>query len=200
MSQSLDQDVTMLRSMAPLLSAESPDEFASLRKQLENEVVVRGPIEQIYLDDFANLVWEIWRVRRFKAAIINNSRLAALQTILKQLLARSDFVLSFDLEHAAKDLSRAWFHSKTARTKVAKLLRKFEMNEDAIEAEAFRLCGEDVERLDRILAGLEFRRDKALRCITDYRQVFSKRLEQAADRILENDEVPRLVAVSKRPD
>jgi hypothetical protein len=192
MSQSLDQDVAVLRSMAPLLSAESADEFASLRKQLENEVVVRGPIEQIYLDDFATLIWEIWRVRRFKAAIINNSRLAALQKILEQLIERAEAFS--DLEHTAKDLARAWFHSKTARTKVAKLLRRFQMDEDAIEAEAFRRRSEDVERLDRMLTALELRRDRALRGIADYRQAFSKRLEQAANRILEDDEVPYLVA------
>jgi hypothetical protein len=77
-----------------------------------------------------------------------------LEKILKQLLERSDFERSFDLEQAAKDLARAWFHSKSARTKVAKLLRKFNMNEDAIEAEAFRLCDEDVERLDRNSRGV----------------------------------------------
>jgi hypothetical protein len=200
MAQPQNQNVNPLLPIAPLLGAESADEYASLRKQLENEVVVRGPIEQIYLDDFASLVWEIWRVRRFKATIINNSRLAALQGILKQLLCSRDFDNEYDCEQAAEELARAWFHSKTARTKVAKLLRRFDMNEDTIEAEAFRLCGEDVERLDRILAGLELRRDKALRCIADYRQGFSKRLAQAADRILEDDDVPRLIAVVRRPD
>ena len=194
MSQSLDQDVAVLRSMAPLLSAESADEFASLRKQLENEVVVRGPIEQMYLDDFATLIWEIWRVRRFKAAIINNSRLGALQKILEQLLERSSFEAFSDLEHEAKYLARSWFHSKTAGTKVAKLLRRFQMDEGSIEAEAFRRSFQDVEALDRMQTTLELRRDRALRGIADYRQIFSKRLERAANRILDDDEVPYLVA------
>jgi chromosome segregation ATPase len=195
-----NQNVDQSLPIAPLLRTESADEFASLRRRFEDEVVVRGPIEQIYLDDFATLVWEIQRVRRFKDAIINNSHLDALETILKQLLERSDFESFSDLLQEAADLARAWFHSKTARTKVARLLRRFHMNEDAIEAEAFRSCAEDVERLDRMLTTLELRRDRALRCIADYRQVFSKRLQQAADRILENDDVPRLFAVGKRPD
>ncbi len=46
----------------------------------------------------------------------------------------------------------------------------------------------------------EFRRDKALRCIAEYRQILSKQLQQAADRILDNDDVPRLVAMGKRSD
>jgi hypothetical protein len=47
---------------------------------------------------------------------------------------------------------------------------------------------------------LEVRRDKVLRFIAEYRQVFSKQLRQAGDRILDNDEPPRLVTVGKRSD
>jgi hypothetical protein len=73
------------------------------------------------------------------------------------------------------------------------LLAQFQMDEGAIDAEAFRRCAEDVERLDRMLTALEFRRDKTLRFVADYRQVFSKQLRQAGDRILDHDDVPYLV-------
>jgi hypothetical protein len=198
MTQLLDQNLDVLRSMAPLLSAESADEFASLRKQLENEIHPEGPIEQIYLDEFAIIIWEIWRLRRYKTVIINNARLEALQKILEQLLCRPDYDPDSDFiyvhSRAAEDLARSWFDNKKAQTRVAKLLRKFQMDEGAIEAEAFRLCAEDLERLDRMLALAEVRREKALRCIADYRQILSKQLQQAANRILDHDEVPRLVA------
>jgi hypothetical protein len=200
MTQSIDQNADGFHSMAPLLSAKSADEFASLRKEFKNEIQPEGPIEQMYVDDFTELIFEIRRLRRYKNITINNSRLAALQKILEQLLCRRDFDGLYDHDHDAEDLSRSWFDNKKAQTRVAKLLRKFQMDEGAIEAEAFRLCAEDLERLDRMLTALEFRRDKTLRCIADYRQILSKQLQQAADRILDNDEVPRLVATSKRPD
>jgi hypothetical protein len=57
------------------------------------------------------------------------------------------------------------------------------------------LCAEDLERLDRMLTALEFRRDKALRSIADYRQILSKQLRVAGDRILDEDVVPRRVPV-----
>jgi hypothetical protein len=202
MTQSLDQNVGVLHSMPPLLSTESQDQFVSLREELEQEIQPKGVIERTYVHDIASIIWEIQRFRRFQIVIINSSCFAALQKILQQLLCRpsdSDFI-DFHA-HAAEDLARSWFDkNKKAQTRVAKLLRTFQMDEAAIEAEAFRLCSEDVERLDRILTGLEFRRDKALRSIAEYRQILSRQLRQAADRILENDEVPRLVAVGKRPD
>jgi hypothetical protein len=194
----LDQNVDMLRSVAPLLITESVDEFASLRKGLKSEIKPEGVIEQIYVDDFATLIWEILRLRRYKTLIINNSRLAALQGILKQLLCDRDYDNSYEKDIDAEDLARSWFDDKKAQTRVAKLLRQFQMDEGAIEAEAFRRCAEDLEQLDRMLTALEFRRDKALRCIAEYRQILSKQLRQAGDRILDNDDVPRLVA--KRSD
>jgi len=200
MTQSLDQNVDVFHSMAPLLINESADEFASLRKGLKSEIKPEGAIEQIYVDDFATLVWEILRLRRYKAVIVDNSRLAALRGILEHLLHRLDHEQAYDHEQAADALARRWFDSKKAKTRVAKLLAQFQMDEGAIDAEAFRRCAEDVERLDRMLTALEFRRDKTLRFVADYRQLLSKQLRQAGDRILEHDEVPRLVAVVKRPD
>jgi len=200
MTALIDRNADGLRSMAPLLSAESADEFASLRKQLENEIHPEGPIDQIYVDDFATLIWEILRLRRYKTIMIDNHRRDALRGVLMQLLCDDDYDQPYDKALDAKDLACSWFDSKKAQARVAKLLRKFQMDEAAIEAEAFRLCSEDLERLDRMLTALEFRRDRALRSIAEYRQILSRQLRQAADRILDNDEVPRLIAVGKRPD
>jgi hypothetical protein len=199
MTQSPDQNVDVLRSMPPLLSAESANEFAALRKGLKNEIKPEGVIEQIYVDEFATHIWEIQRFRHYKAIILNNSRLAALQEIVEQLLRDQDFQYN-DRKNAADDLARGWFENNKAKTQVATLMRKFGLDEGAIEAEAFRLCAEYLERLDRILTGLEFRRDRALRFIAEYRKILSKQLGQAGDRILDNDDVPRLVAVGKRSD
>ncbi len=200
MTESLDQNVDMLRSVAPLLITESVDEFASLRKGLKSEIKPEGVIEQMYVDDFATLIWDILRLRRYKTVIINSSRRAALQGILEQLLCDRDYENSYEKDIDAEILARSWFDKKKAQTRVAKLLRKFQMDEGAIEAEAFRLCAEDLERLDRMLTASEFRRDKALRSIREYRQILSKQLQQAGNRILDNDEPPYLVAMGKRSD
>ena len=49
-----------------------------------------------------------------------------------------------------------------------------------------------------MLTALQFRRDKALRGVADYRDILSEQLQQAAGRILDHDEVPRVVSVGKR--
>jgi hypothetical protein len=180
MTQSLDQNVDVLRSRAPLLNAESADEFALLQKELKDEIRPEGVIEQICVDDFAVLVWESLRYRRYKTAMINNSRLAALQGILEQLLCAEDYEHSYEKDRDAEALARDWFGNQRAQARVAKLLRKFQMDEGAIEAGAFRLCFEELERLDRMPTFAEVRRDRALRFIADYRQLLAKQLRQTA--------------------
>ena len=49
---------------APLLSAESADELASLRKALKNEIQPEGPTENVYVDDLAELIFEFQYHRR----------------------------------------------------------------------------------------------------------------------------------------
>ena len=137
---------------------------------------------------------------RWVDRIINGAFLAALQGLLEQLLNRRDFDPAFDHEEAAEELARGWFANQRAKSQVATLLRKFGLDEGAIEAEAIRSRAEDLERLDRMLALAELRRSKALHCLADYRQSQADRKKLSTDQILENDEVPRLVAVGKRPD
>lgn len=199
MSSSEVQNSGALRSVPPLLLTESQEEFASLCAELEQEIQPNGAIERTYVLDIANSIWETLRLRRYKTIIINNSCLAALRRILKQLLHRQDYNDYENHEDAAEDLARGWFENNKAKTRVAKLFRKFGLDEGAIEAEAFRSCAEDLERLDRMLTASEVRRDKALRLIAEYRQILSKQLRQAADQILDHDDVPRLISISKRP-
>ena len=119
-----------------------------------------------------------------------------MQGILEQLLSGRDYDRPFDKDLDAAELARNWFTDKEAQARVTQLLRQFQMDETAIEAEAFRLCAEDVERLDRMVALAEVRRDRALRSIADYRQSLAKQIKKSTDRILENDDVPRLVSRS----
>ena len=63
------------------------------------------------------------------------------------------------------------------------------LDESAIEAEAFRLASSDIDRLDRMLTVAEIRRDKALHCIADYRDSLAQRLQQSSQKILEAADV-----------
>ena len=50
------------------------------------------------MHDIANIIWEVQRLRKFKTAIINNARRPALQAILRQILAPTDFMATRESE------------------------------------------------------------------------------------------------------
>jgi hypothetical protein len=89
MNRRRDRNVNAL-SKAPLLPSESSEDFESLYAALEEEIKPRGIIERLYLEDFAHIVWEIWRLRRCKSAIINRAFRPALQDLILQALPQPE--------------------------------------------------------------------------------------------------------------
>ncbi len=176
---------------SPLLLTESADEFDALRDAFEREIKPRGIIEQMYVHDISSIVWEILRLRRCKAVIINSAFRSALEHLLPQLLRQPD-QYEHDVRDEAKDLAYAWFTDKEAKKQVSEILSGFELDESAIEAEAIRRSSSDLELLDRMLTSLESRRNKALGCVAEYRTSLAQQLRDSADRIIDGKGVLRL--------
>jgi hypothetical protein len=184
----------------PLLITESKHDFERIRDALTDEIKPRGIIEQMYVADIANLVWEVWRLRRCKAGIINTAYRAALQTVVTQLMrepAQDDYLAN----EWAEKLARRWFSNPNAKKKIAGVLREFELDETAIEAEAIRKSAEDLERIDRLLASSEVRRNKALFCVAQYRGDFGALLRETSDRMIEGRvlELEQIVNEKEKP-
>jgi hypothetical protein len=167
----------------PLLITESQDEFDRVHDALCHEIRPRGIIERMYVLDFANLIWEIGRLRRCRANIIKLEFGNALSEILRQVL---DHVESGgELFALAEDRAREWFEDSKAQKETLADLNQYELDESAIEATAIKNRAEELEYLDRLLVSLESRRDKALRNIAEYRRDFAKLLRESSDRIIE---------------
>ncbi len=167
-----------------LLMTESAKEFASLCASLSREMKPRGIIEQTYVDDFATILWEIRRLRRCKAVIINTAFRPALENLLRQLMRPP----GLSLDDRVNALALAWFSDPQCKDEVTEILREFHLDDFAIEAEAIRISARDLEPLDRMVTSLEVRRDKVLRSIAEYRYTFAKQLRQTSDRLLENND------------
>ena len=175
----------------PLLITESADEFDALRDAVEQEIKPRGIIEQIYVHDICDIVWEIRRLRRCKVAIINSAFRTALEHLLSQLLEQPDQD-DYDEVEEAEALARAWFTDQEAKKRVSEILSRFNLDESAIEAEAIRKSSADLELLDRMQSSLEARRDRALGRVAAYRASLAHQLRESADRIIDEKDVLQL--------
>ena len=169
---------------APLLLTEYKDEFNLIRDTLNEQIKPRGIIEQMYVEDIAYLVWEILRLRRGKVAILNLAFRDALTEVVMQLLHKPGDWKNRQKDHAEK-LAREWFSDPDVKKQIAGLLREFNLDETAFEAEAFRKSADDLEGIDRLMASAEARRDKALVCIAQYRGDFGALLRERSDRLVD---------------
>jgi hypothetical protein len=191
-------ELTLLPKL-PLLITESADEFDAVRDAFKREIQPRGIVEHMYVEDISYIVWEILRLRRCKALIVNAAFRSALETLLMRLLLRPPGHPDYSVRDKAEALAHAWFADKEAKKRVSELLSRFELDELAIEAEAIRRSSSDLELLDRMLTSLESRRDKALGCVAQYRASLAHQLRESSDRIIDGKDVLRLEdAASKR--
>jgi hypothetical protein len=196
-----------------VLRSESEKEFNQLLSGLKVEIQPRGFIEDMYVAETANIIWDILRLRRCKMAILNS----AFQQGLRGLIDESSWqelppdprnrpgVRMLDVEPSysepwlekqsersrkVTDLANRWFSSESARQKVSRILRKSQQDEFAIEARAMQNSLTEIEWIEKMLTVLEACRDKALRRIAEYQQSFADRVRASADRIAEAEPSP----------
>jgi hypothetical protein len=169
-----------------LLITESQETFDRIRDALDQEIQPRGILEQIYVEDIAYLTWEVLRLRRSKAAIVNLAFRDALKELITQLLLEPG-QYTHQLGDQPEELARDWFSDPKIKKQIADLLREFDLDESAIEAEAIRKSADDLERIDRLMASAEVRRDKALVCVTQYRGDFGALLRDGSNRLIKKE-------------
>ena len=189
MAKTYQSSSAMLRG-TPLLITESKAEFDRVRDALNEEIKPRGILEQMYVEDIAYLSWEVLRLRCSKVAIVNLAFRAALKDLITQLL-REPGQQIYELGVQSDELARDWFSDHNVKKQIGDLLREFELDESAIEAEAIRRSADDLERIDRLMASAEARRDKALVCVAQYRSDFGALLRDSSNQLIKK-EAPRL--------
>ena len=139
-------------------------------------------IEHLYLLDYAELTFEVLRLRRWKITTLNRNFVPALETVFRQLLLQSKYN-SEEASATAEDIAHQWFANKQVKKYGARMLRQFRLDVSAIEAEAFRESAHEIELIDKLLASAESRRNKILREIAAYRNGLAQQLEKSANRI-----------------
>jgi hypothetical protein len=160
----------------PMLSGVSEEDFLRPSSALEDAIKPRDFLEETLVADVAAAVWEILRLRRFKAWVIETQRRSALSNLLW-------YRLQVMQEEEADRVSARFFSDESARTEVLEILHRSNLDEGAIEAEAMRDVLDQLETADKMLVMAEARRERALRLI-DYRQQLAARCRNASDLLL----------------
>jgi hypothetical protein len=168
-----------------VLITESPEEFSAICEELRKEIKPKTFIERMYVDDMAAMIWEIKRMRRLKSNLIRNTMQSAVQSLLDKKL---DTILPVKTKNLAQRVIAGWFGNEKGQASAQDILTSYQLEQNEIEAEAWRLASPALDSLERLLTLLESRRDKTLRMVTEYRVSLARQLKDASQRMIEADE------------
>jgi hypothetical protein len=209
---------------SPVLITESEEEFNRFCDALKDDLKVPGTIDHLLITDIAELAWEIRRYRCVKTSLINSALLPALKKLLEPIVRkqRADsqkpktrvaqktegLLLNFDFEPAEADLevsnevdriAHGWFVDEKTKQLIFEMLAEHKLDEYAIETEAIRIVSPELEKLDRLLASLEWRLNKSLRCLADLRGGLLRHLRAGVERVIDGEILALDSASTKKP-
>jgi hypothetical protein len=160
----------------PLIEGEDTAAYDELLIRISSCVKPVDIFEDIWARDIVDLVWEAFRLRRLKASLMTAARHKGLEKVLVPLLGEED----------ASDLAEDWARrNPSAIKKVDKLLASAGLTMDAVMAETLSARLDHIERIDRLIATAEGRRNVILREVDRHRAALSEALRRAAQQVEE---------------
>jgi hypothetical protein len=165
----------------PLIAGEDQAQYEMMRDQISAAVRPLDFLEEIWVNDVVNLVWETQRLRRLRAALL----LAAAPEGVDRILKASD---PFFGQNVAAD----WASRQPGAMKIVDAALAASLTMDAVMAQTLALKIDEVERIDRMVASAEARRNIALREIDRHRATLGAALRHVADEVLDAEftEIP----------
>ena len=162
----------------PLLEGEDAAAYDDLLVRISTVVKPANIIEDIWVRDVVDLTWEVFRLRRVKAALLTANAHIGLEVLLRPLV-----------EDGIGELVEKWARGdRRAIQQVKTILSSAKLTMDAVFAETVSVHIEQLERMERMLAQLEARRNAILREIDRHRDALARPLRPTLNELLIVDE------------
>jgi hypothetical protein len=164
----------------PLILGEDETLYDKLLARVTHAVGPRDIIEDIWVKDVVDEVWEAQRLRRLKAALL---RTAGKPHLVRILTTAIDPLTERPLTPAGAELLAVGClqGDEQSLAEVADMLTDVALDFDAIMAKALSDRIEIIEKLDRLITSADARRDKALSNVDRRREAFARRLRRVVE-------------------
>ncbi|MDO8876791.1 MAG: hypothetical protein Q8M24_04665 [Pseudolabrys sp.] len=178
LSATNDNSIWHMFGPPPLLPGENRADFDLLLERLVRDEKPTDTIEHAWVWDIAVFTWEIGRYRRSIVGLVNINKVRGLRIALEPLHGDENL----------QDLLDRWVERyPDAIEYVDTLLERAGLTMDDVTAQTMGVKIGDIERIDRIVMGLEARRITVLREIPRRRATFRALLSKAVDEIEEGE-------------
>jgi hypothetical protein len=159
----------------PLLMGEQQTDYAGVAQRIVQASRPRDAVEEFLLRDVIDLTWEILRLRRLKAGTIKASMSDGVRKVLDSVGRGYSDVNRLSGNWAGGD--------KRARQEVDAILAKADLTMEEVTAKTFESKIDVFERIDRMSASAEARRNNALREIDRHRETVGVAARKAIDEV-----------------
>jgi hypothetical protein len=145
----------------PLFKGEDAAAYEELSARTDGAVRPADIFEEIWARDFINNEWDVLRYRRHLASLMTSTAYEGLEKILEPLVESYPQRI---------DLARAWAaRDKAAIKRVDELLASAGLTMDAVMAQTLCTYLDEFERIARMIASAEARRDAILHEVVQHR-------------------------------
>ena len=156
----------------PLIAGERAAGYDELLARVCETLQPSDVLEHIWVRDIVDLVWEVYRLRRLKADLMSAAAHEGMTQLLRPLL---DY---------PGDAARGWARrDESSVQRVEATLAAAGLTMDHIAAATFAVRIGDFERIERMTASAEGRRNSALHELDLHRASFALRLRRALEQV-----------------
>lgn len=158
------------------LKSEEEEQYRRILDEVTRSVDPADIIEEFWVRDVTDLLWEALRLRRLKGSLLHAATRVGLAKVLDSLVE----------DVSAIELANRWFRGQQeVKKEVDRLLREAGLSFDIVIAEGLAAQLDDIEGFDRRIASAEARRNAVLREISRHRDAVAARLARASEVIEE---------------
>jgi hypothetical protein len=165
-----------------LLQGEDPQDYEQLYERITQATGPLDPFEEIYVDDFVNLLWERRRLLDYKNTLIKTNYTKGLRSLLAPLISDEEERSNFVNKVAQGDPKKT--------KELHKILKKHQLSEKDIVAHTFNMQAQCIEFLDSQFSRNEYFRTKILKEICHHRETLGALLRREAESLMQQISLP----------
>ena len=156
----------------PLLPSENVADYEALSVRVIAAVKPTDAIEHLYVRDAVDLQWELMRLRHLKTRFLVSSASVGLNILMNMRMNYVDSDPNY----------KSWIKNERKGIKnIKSMLSDWGLSEEDIHAQTLAKKIDEFERIERLIANAEARRNAALRELERHREAVGRRLKNALD-------------------
>ena len=168
----------------PLIKGENLAEYEDFLMSSISYLKPTNIIEKIWLQDIIDYTWEALRLKNMKTSFIQSKMKEAVKWIIYEYVKGA-----VDLSQAER-VAMEWSEGDAAAVEfVEGLIREHGLGESVILAKALKGNLMTIERIDKLIASYNYRRDTALRELEKRRDLLARRARDFADNLVCDPEI-----------